>query len=169
MVESASTAAPIGRSDVLTAFDPRTGEQLAQYPVHGTAEVTRAVRTARATQNWWGELEFGERKRLLLDWRRQIARNAGELVEILRSETGKPEADATLEVMLAVENLDWAARNAARTLGRRRLSTGWFTRNQHASVGYLPLGVIGVLGAWNNPVFTPMGSIAYAIDRKSVV
>ncbi|MFJ2665234.1 aldehyde dehydrogenase family protein [Nocardia fluminea] len=170
MVESASTAAaPAGRSDVLTAFDPRTGEQLAQYPVQGTAEVTRAVRTARATQNWWGELSFSERKHLLLDWRRQIARNAGELAELLRSETGKPEADATLEVMLAVENLDWAARNAERTLGRKRLSTGWFTRNQHASVGYLPLGVIGVLGAWNNPVFTPMGSIAYAMAAGNAV
>ncbi|MFC6009760.1 aldehyde dehydrogenase family protein [Nocardia lasii] len=168
-MESASATAPTGRSDVLTAFDPRTGEQLAQYPVRSPAEVARAVRSAHATQNWWGELGFGARKRLLLDWRRQIARNTGELVEILRGETGKPEADATLEVILAVENLDWAARNAERTLGRKRLSTGWFTRNQHASVGYLPLGVVGVLGAWNNPVFTPMSSIAYAMAAGNAV
>ncbi|MFD3507489.1 aldehyde dehydrogenase family protein [Nocardia sp. NPDC058666] len=169
MSESASTAARTGRSDVLTAFDPRTGEQLAQYPVRSPAEVTRAVRSARVAQNWWGELDFGERKTLLLDWRRHIVRHASELVEVLRSETGKPEADATLEVMLAVENLDWAARNAQRTLGRKRLPTGWFTRNQHASVGYLPLGVVGVLGAWNNPVFTPMGSIAYAMAAGNAV
>ncbi|MET9210701.1 MULTISPECIES: aldehyde dehydrogenase family protein [unclassified Nocardia] len=165
----AGAAVPTGRSDVLTSFDPRTGEQLAQYPVHGQAEVTRAVRTARATQNWWSELGFAGRKRLLLDWRTHIARRTGELVELLRAETGKPEADAALEVMLAVENLDWAARNAERTLGRKRLATGWFTRNQHASVGYLPLGVVGVLGAWNNPVFTPMSSIAYAMAAGNAV
>ncbi|MGM7643957.1 aldehyde dehydrogenase family protein [Nocardia sp. JW2] len=167
MAESA--AALPGRTDLLMSFDPRTGEQLAQYPVQGGAEVTRAVRTARATQNWWGELDFGERRSLLLDWRSHIARRSGELVEILRNETGKPETDAALEVMLAVENLDWAARNAERALGRKRLRSGWFTRNQYASVGYLPLGVIGVLGAWNNPVFTPMGSIAYAMAAGNTV
>ncbi|MFE3542437.1 aldehyde dehydrogenase family protein [Nocardia sp. NPDC059177] len=165
----AGTAAPVGRPYVLTSYDPRTGEQLAQYSVHSSAEVTRAVRTARATQNWWGELGFAGRKRLLLAWRRYLARNAGALVELLRDETGKPEADAALEVMLAVENLDWAARNAERTLGRKRLSSGWLTRNQQASVGYLPLGVIGVLGAWNNPVFTPMGAIAYAMAAGNTV
>ncbi|WP_336087016.1 aldehyde dehydrogenase family protein [Nocardia sp. SSK8] len=171
MIESApaGAAAPASRTDVLTSYDPRTGEQLTQYSVHSTAEVTRAVRTARATQNWWAELDFAGRRRLLLKWRRHIARNAGALVEVLRSETGKPEADAALEVMLAVENLDWAARNAERTLGRKRLASGWFTRNQHASVGYLPLGVVGVLGAWNNPVFTPMGAIAYAMAAGNSV
>src|SRR5690606_24629286 len=101
---------------------------------------------ARAAESWWSIAGFGPRKRLLLEWKRVIARRAAQLVEILREETGKPEADAAIEVMLAVENLDWAARNAGRVLGRRTLASNWLTRNQHASVGYLPLGVVGVLG-----------------------
>ncbi|MFQ6324685.1 aldehyde dehydrogenase family protein [Nocardia sp. CWNU-33] len=165
----AETAQRSGRSNVLTSYDPRTGEVVGNYAVMGTGELNRTVRAARSAEKWWAELGFSGRKRWLLDWKRSIARRAGELVEILCEETGKPEADAAIEVMLAVENLDWAARNAARVLDRRRLGSTWLTRNQRASVGYLPLGVVGVLGPWNNPVFTPMGSIAYAMAAGNTV
>ncbi|MEV6337321.1 aldehyde dehydrogenase family protein [Nocardia vinacea] len=158
-----------GRPNVLTSYDPRTGETVGNYAVMSAGEINRTVRAARSAEKWWAELGFNARKRWLLDWKRSIARRAGELVEILCEETGKPQADAVIEVMLAVENLDWAARNAARVLDRRKLGSTWLTRNQHASVGYLPLGVVGVLGPWNNPVFTPMGSIAYAMAAGNAV
>ncbi|WP_330257618.1 aldehyde dehydrogenase family protein [Nocardia sp. NBC_00565] len=158
-----------GRPNVLTSYDPRTGEIVGNYAVMGAGEINRTVREARSAEKWWAELGFTGRKRWLLDWKRSIARRAGELVEILCEETGKPEADAAIEVMLAVENLDWAARNAARVLDRRKLGSSWLNRNQRASVGYLPLGVVGVLGPWHNPVFTPMGSIAYAMAAGNTV
>ena len=41
--------------------------------------------------------------------------------------------------------------------------------NQAATVEYLPLGVVGVIGPWNYPVFTPMGSIAYALAAGNTV
>ncbi|MBH0777661.1 aldehyde dehydrogenase family protein [Nocardia bovistercoris] len=157
------------RSEVLTSYDPRTGEVVGSYAVMGANEINRTVRAARSAEKWWSELGFSARKRLLLEWKRGIARRASELVDLICEETGKPEADAVIEVMLAVENLDWAARNAARSLRRRGLGSSWLTRNQKASVGYLPLGVIGVLGPWNNPVFTPMGSIAYAMAAGNAV
>ncbi|WP_024800488.1 aldehyde dehydrogenase family protein [Nocardia sp. BMG51109] len=158
-----------GRPRVLTSYDPRTGESVGDYAMMGTGELTRTVRAARPAETWWAALGFAGRKRWLLDWKRAIARNARELVEIVCAETGKPGVDAAIEVMLAVENLDWAARNAERALGRRRLGSTWLTRDQRASVGYLPLGVVGVLGSWNNPVFTPMGSIAYAMAAGNAV
>ena len=34
---------------------------------------------------------------------------------------------------------------------------------------YQPLGVVGVIGPWNYPVFTPMGSIAYALAAGNAV
>ncbi|WP_171047996.1 aldehyde dehydrogenase family protein [Nocardia cyriacigeorgica] len=158
-----------GRPSVLTSYDPRTGETVGTYAVQGSSELKRAVRAARAAEKWWAHLSFGARKRWLLDWKRSIARRSGELIDLVREETGKPEADAAIEVMLAIENLDWAARNAGRTLGRRVIDSTWLTRNQRASVGFLPLGVIGVIGAWHNPVFTPMGSIAYAMAAGNAV
>jgi aldehyde dehydrogenase (NAD+) len=154
---------------VLTSFDPRTGEVVGDYAVMGPSELARTVRGARSAEKWWAELGLAERKRWLLDWKRDIARRARELVDLVSAETGKPAVDASIEVMLALEDLDWAARNAERALGRRRLGGSWFTRNQRASLGYLPLGVIGVLGHWNNPVFTPMGSIAFAMAAGNAV
>ena len=41
--------------------------------------------------------------------------------------------------------------------------------NQASTVEYPPLGVIGVIGPWNYPVFTPMGSIAYALAAGNAV
>ena len=41
--------------------------------------------------------------------------------------------------------------------------------NQAATVEYHPLGVVGVIGPWNYPVFTPMGSIAYALAAGNAV
>lgn len=41
--------------------------------------------------------------------------------------------------------------------------------NSTASVEYQPLGVIGVIGPWNYPVFTPMGSIGYALAAGNAV
>ncbi|MEV6135885.1 aldehyde dehydrogenase family protein [Nocardia sp. NPDC051990] len=158
-----------GRPNVLTSYDPRTGEIVGNYAVMGSSEINRIVRAARSAEKWWAELGFSARKRWLLDWKHSIAKRAGELTEILSEETGKPAADAAIEVMHAVESLDWAARNATRVLDRRKLGSTWLTRNQHASVGYLPLGVVGVLGPWNNPVFTPMGSIAYAMAAGNAV
>ncbi|GGL39192.1 aldehyde dehydrogenase family protein [Nocardia jinanensis] len=167
--EVAARSGGSGRPSVLTSHDPRTGEVVGSYAVAGPSDLERAVHSARTVENWWSTAGFGTRKRLLLEWKRIIARRAAQLVEILREETGKPEADAAIEVMLAVENLDWAARNANRALGRRSIASNWLTRNQRASVGYLPLGVIGVLGPWQNPVFTPMGSIAYAMAAGNTV
>jgi aldehyde dehydrogenase (NAD+) len=154
---------------MLTSYDPRTGEAAGSYAVMGASELTRTVRAARSAEKWWTALGFAGRKRWLLDWKRSIARDAADLVELVTTETGKPVTDAAIEVMLAVENLDWAARNAERALGRQRLGSTWLSRNQRASVGYLPLGVVGVLGSWNNPVFTPMGSIAYAMAAGNAV
>ena len=41
--------------------------------------------------------------------------------------------------------------------------------NHAATLEYLPLGVVGVIGPWNYPVFTPMGSIAYALAAGNAV
>ena len=41
--------------------------------------------------------------------------------------------------------------------------------NQAAYLEYAPFGVVGVIGPWNYPVFTPMGSIAYALAAGNAV
>ncbi|HWS33421.1 MAG TPA: aldehyde dehydrogenase family protein [Actinoplanes sp.] len=137
----------------------------------GTATdvVGAAVDRARPAATWWGGLGFKERRAHLLAWKRHIARRVDELAELIAAETGKSRDDAALEVMLAVEHLDWAARNAGRVLGRRRVPAGMLAANHAATVEYLPLGVVGVIGPWNYPVYTPLGSVSYALAAGNAV
>jgi acyl-CoA reductase-like NAD-dependent aldehyde dehydrogenase len=51
----------------------------------------------------------------------------------------------------------------------RRVRPGLVAINMAATLEYQPLGVVGVIGPWNYPVFTPMGSIAYALAAGNAV
>ena len=98
-----------------------------------------------------------------------IARRIDDLAEVMHREIGKPHADGVLEAALAVDHLAWAAGHAEKVLGAARSLPGLVMSNQAATVEYQPLGVVGVIGPWNYPVFTPMGSIAYALAAGNAV
>jgi acyl-CoA reductase-like NAD-dependent aldehyde dehydrogenase len=91
------------------------------------------------------------------------------LAQLMHEETGKPVDDAKLEIILAVLHIDWAARNARRVLRPRRVRSGLIASHLSSTVEYHPLGVVGVIGPWNYPVFTPVGSIAYALAAGNAV
>jgi aldehyde dehydrogenase (NAD+) len=84
-------------------------------------------------------------------------------------ENGKPHGDAILEITLAIDHLAWAGTHARKTLGSRKVRAGMLAANHAAYLEYQPLGVIGVIGPWNYPVFTPMGSIAYSLAAGNAV
>src|SRR5262249_13371080 len=70
---------------------------------------------------------------------------------------------------LAIVHIDWAAKNAGKVLGRHKVRSGLVAFNHASTVEYHPLGVVGVIGPWNYPVFTPIGSIAYALAAGNAV
>ncbi|MFF5232689.1 aldehyde dehydrogenase family protein [Dactylosporangium sp. NPDC000521] len=131
--------------------------------------VEAAVRRARDAAGWWAGLSARQRRRHLLAFKASIARRVTELASLIREETGKPLAGALLEVMLTVEHLDWAARHAGRVLRRRSVSSGLLAFNQASTVEYVPFGVVGVIGPWNYPFYTPMGSISHALAAGNAV
>jgi acyl-CoA reductase-like NAD-dependent aldehyde dehydrogenase len=149
--------------------DPRTGEIVGSHPVHTADDVRRRVAAARPAATWWAGLGFDGRKQRLDAWRRLIARRVEEAVPLISSETGKPADDARLELVLVIDHLHWAAANAERVLHRHRVRSGLLMFNQIATIEYQPMGVVGVIGPWNYPVFTPMGSIAYALAAGNAV
>jgi aldehyde dehydrogenase (NAD+) len=54
-------------------------------------------------------------------------------------------------------------------LGRRHARPGLLAVNHGATVEYVPFGVVGVIGPWNWPVHTPLGSISYALAAGNAV
>lgn len=153
----------------IRSTNPATGELVAEHPAPSPDEVRAAVARAREVAEWWALLNFDERRRWLLRFKSALVRDAEQLAELVHAETGKPVADALLEVMLAVEHLDWAARHARSTLGARKVRSGVLAVNQASTVRYQPLGVVGVIGPWNYPVYTPVGAIAHALAAGNAV
>ncbi|MFD8494004.1 aldehyde dehydrogenase family protein [Amycolatopsis sp. NPDC059657] len=163
---------PKPSSSVGETFDslsPATDEVVGTYPVHTAAEVEAAIARARAAAAWWASLGFDGRAERLRRWKGVITRRLPQLCQVVRDETGKPLADAQLEAVLGIEHIAWAGKHARKVLGKQRRSAGLLMSNQAATVEYQPLGVVGVIGPWNYPVFTPLGSIAYALAAGNAV
>jgi acyl-CoA reductase-like NAD-dependent aldehyde dehydrogenase len=163
------TLAAERQTQTFDSLEPATGQVHASFPVHGPEEVSAAVARARAASGWWQGLGFPGRKERLDAWKAIIAKRLPELAEVMHRENGKPVGDAQLEAVLAVDHIAWAAKNARRVLGPRRVASGMMMANQAATLEYQPFGVVGVIGPWNYPVFTPMGSIAYALAAGNCV
>ena len=151
------------------SLNPATSEVIGTYPVHGRSEVDAVVERARQAAAWWSGLTHQQRRTRLLAWKSHITRYLARLAELVHNETGKPLADAQLEILLAIVHIDWAARHAGRVLGPRRVRSGLIAINHASRLEYQPLGVIGVIGPWNYPVFTPLGSIVYALAAGNAV
>ncbi|MER7165022.1 aldehyde dehydrogenase family protein [Micromonospora sp. NPDC000207] len=153
----------------LVSTNPATGVEAGRVPVATPADVERAVETARSAGQWWAGLGFAGRRAHLLRWRTLLARRIEQLAELIHAEGGKPVADAVVEVLTAIEHIDWAARNAPRVLGHRRVRSRLILAEFSGHLEYQPYGVVGVIGPWNYPVFTPVGSAAYALAAGNAV
>ena len=157
---------------VATTFEsrsPATGELVGEFPIMSTEDVLAIVDRARLAASWWSEQPFEERKRRLRKFKAVLINRADELAELVHREGGKPLDDALLEIILSVEHTHWAASNYQRVLGRRRIRPGLLTANQDARLEYEPLGVVAMIGPWNYPVFTPIGTVSYGLAAGNAI
>jgi acyl-CoA reductase-like NAD-dependent aldehyde dehydrogenase len=156
-------------TETFRSTDPATGAVVGVFPIHDADAVRETVERARPAARQWAGLDFDGRKSRLAAYRGYLARRIHELADLVHRENGKPHADAILEITLAIDHLAWAAGHARKTLGPRKVSAGLLAANHAAYLEYQPLGVVGVIGPWNYPVFTPMGSIGYALAAGNAV
>jgi acyl-CoA reductase-like NAD-dependent aldehyde dehydrogenase len=165
----AEPGVPVVVDGKLVSTNPATGAEVARLPVADAAAVGAAVARARAAQGWWYGLGFAGRRKRLLAWRSLMTSRLDELLDLMHAEGGKPRADAMVELAPALDHVNWSARNARRVLKARRVKGSLVVPEFAASVEYHPFGVIGVIGPWNYPINTPMGSIAYALAAGNAV
>jgi aldehyde dehydrogenase (NAD+) len=167
-----NAAGTVDRHDTTQTFestDPATGAVVGVFPLHDADAVRETVQRARPAALAWAALGYDGRRSRLSAYRGYLARRIHELADLVHRENGKPHADAILEITLAIDHLAWAGGHAKKTLGSRKVGAGMLAANHAAYLEYQPLGVIGVIGPWNYPVFTPMGSIGYALAAGNAV
>ena len=165
----ATPGLPVVADGELISTGPVTGAEVGRFPVLAAPAVSAMVARARTAAAWWGELGFEGRRERLLQWRTVMTRRIPELLAIMHAEAGKPTADALIECVAAIDHIAWASRHAKKVLGARRIRGTIMLPEFAALLEYQPFGVIGVIGPWNYPVLTPMGSIAYALAAGNAV
>ena len=169
MTATRTPGVPVVDGGELISTNPATGEEVGRFPVASANDVAAAVARAREASVWWAELGFDGRRRRLLRFRSLLAQRLDELTKLMNAEGGKPQADALVEAIATVDHVAWAATHARRMLGPRRVSSSMLQKEHSSHLEYLPFGVVGVIGPWNYPIFTPMGSIGYALAAGNAV
>jgi acyl-CoA reductase-like NAD-dependent aldehyde dehydrogenase len=156
-------------TSTFNSHNPVNDEIIASHEIYSEAAVRAAVERARSAAQEWRELGFRGRRKVLLKWSDDLLANIDSLTSIVSLETGKPISDAKLEISLAAGHIAWAARHAESVMRTSHRSPGLLMANMSATVERSPVGVVGVIGPWNYPVFTPLGSIAYALAAGNTV
>lgn len=157
------------RKPSFNSHNPVNNEVIGTYPLWSKSEVNEAVAHAQSASPAWQALGFAGRKKVLLAWSALVINRVDHVAELISRETGKPVSDARLEVSMAVNHIGWAARHAEDVMRTSYRRPGLLMANMSATVERAPLGVVGVIGPWNYPIFTPVGSIAYALAAGNTV
>jgi aldehyde dehydrogenase (NAD+) len=147
------------------SLNPATGSVVASHDIYSKSDVDNAVKLAHEAKSDWQKLGFKGRLKVLTKWKKVLLTRSDEFAEMIANETG----NAKLEVSVAISHLSWASNKAGYYLKEQRRNPGVLLFNMSAIVQRVPVGVVGVIGPWNYPLFTPMGSIAYALSAGNTV
>jgi acyl-CoA reductase-like NAD-dependent aldehyde dehydrogenase len=150
-------------SDILTSYDPRTGDIVGSVTVTSPDEVAGIVEHSRETFEHWKSLGPEGRQPHLKRLKRTILDNGSHIAQVVRSETGKALSEAyAFDVLTSLTVIDHYLRNARRYLRTRRGSS-WPFLSSKAWTEYHPRGVAAVISPWNYPFFLPAISTVTAL------
>src|SRR5215211_996147 len=169
MTATRTPGVPMVEDGHLVSTNPATGVEVGRFSAADAAGVNAAVTRAREAARWWAGLGFDERRRRMLRWAALVSRRVDEISKLVSQETGKPVAEAVVETAAALDHMAWQAKNAKRVLGPRKVRSTISMAEHSAWLEYQPYGVVGVIGPWNYPVYTPVGSIAGSLAAGNAV
>jgi acyl-CoA reductase-like NAD-dependent aldehyde dehydrogenase len=155
----------------LRPVNPATLEPVGSVPVSAPEEVAEAVADARLAAERWAQASFDERRVLLGRVAAVVLDAADDIAGTVTAETGKPLVESfTAELFVGLDNLVWAASNAARVLGPERLRFPQpHLRHKRGWLLYEPLGVVAVISPWNFPFGIPFTQAAFAVAAGNAV
>ena len=153
------------QADVIVSYNPATGEEVGRVPQMSSADVAAAVDRSREVFHKWKTTSFRERRDLVMRARRVILSEMDEIAHLISAESGKPFGEAiAMEIAPVLDLMQHFARRAAKMLRPRRINIGLYaTLGRYSKIVYQPLGVIGVIPAWNYPFSIPLGETAMAL------
>ena len=139
---------------VVTHSSPQKCERRWQLAAGRKSDIAAAVAAARKIFEHWRRVRVDERLRLLQAFGCQLQQHENALVDLLIEDIGKPIRYARDEVARAIALIGAAAKQIEPKQHRILKKTGY--RRE-------PLGVIGLIGPFNNPLAIPVGKIVPAL------
>jgi succinate-semialdehyde dehydrogenase / glutarate-semialdehyde dehydrogenase len=131
-------------------LDPATEEVVREVPYGAAADCHAAIDAAqRAFSSWAGRTPY-ERGAILKRTADLIRVRADRIARTTVLESGKPLAQARGEWLVAADLFEWFAEEGKRAYGRlipSRVST------RRLNVLKQPIGVVGIITAWNFPAY----------------
>ena len=159
------------KTDEIISTNPATGEEVGRLAVTSNDEVAAAVERGRAAFQGWRKTSFAERKRLVMAAREVILAEMDEIALLISRESGKPVAEAlSMEIAPVLDLMQHFARNAEKLLKPRRIGIGLYAlMGRSSKIVYQPLGVVGIIPAWNYPFSIPLGEAVMALMAGNTV
>jgi coniferyl-aldehyde dehydrogenase len=112
-----------------------------------------------------GAPDYQGRMRALAALRDGIRARQEELLQAVSADFGGRAHEETLilELFPLYDQIRHARRHLKGWMQRRRVGSTWFLQPSHAFYQYQPLGVVGVIGAWNYQLLLTLGPLVDAL------
>jgi betaine-aldehyde dehydrogenase len=148
-------------------INPSTGQEFAQAPLSGDADIDAACQAARRAFPEWRDKTPSERSLALIRIADAIESRADELVELESENTGKPIGlTKDEEIPPMVDQIRFFA-GAARVLEGK--STGEYMAGYTSMIRREPVGVCAQVTPWNYPMMMAVWKWAPAIAAGNAV
>ena len=158
LIDGAWTGAANGGTwDVI---NPATEETVKTVPFGGRDDCRAAIDAAARAFPAWSRLTAYERGGILARAASHMREHVDELARTTVLESGKPLVQARGEWSTSADLFEWFAEEGKRAYGRTIPSR---SASKRMTVLRQPLGVVGVITAWNFPAYNPARAWAAAL------
>ena len=151
---------------VWDVMNPATDELICTIQFGDGTDCKLAIDAAQNAFKTWSVISPWTRAEILKNAANIIRKNIAEYARDMVMESGKPIAEAKGEVNVAANLFEWFAEEGKRSYGKVIPSSRTDKRMQ---VIYQPMGVIGVVTAWNFPAYNPARAWAAALAAGCTV
>ena len=153
-------------SGMWDVINPATDEIICKVPYGDDADCKLAIDAAHHAFKTWSLMSPWTRADILKNAANIIRNNIAVYARDMVLESGKPIAEAKGELNVAANLFEWFAEEGKRSYGKVIPAARTDKRIQ---VIYQPMGIIGVVTAWNFPAYNPARAWAAALAAGCTV
>lgn len=151
-------------SEDVAVHCPADGRVVGHVKNHSADEVGALAQELRLAQPGWEALGFAGRAVWLERWRDWILDHQNGLLQLLQDEAGKSHGDASIEILAAVEVINYYVTNGAEFLADEEpASAGLANKVKKLRVRHRPYQLVGNISPWNYPLAMPSMDVPQAL------